>query len=320
MRPDESVEHVVSLVASRLVDPVLTDIRISAEGVRLARMHPVQPLDLFAGQDLVVFSRYAGSGRGRIVVEGTSPAGRVRWTQDVTFPERERENAFVARLWATQRVGWLSAEKRKGGGTTELDAEIRQLGERFGIPTEFTSYLVLEPGMVATGTGTRLDAVTATGVPRGGAARGRMGGTVSSQAAGSNPSSPTPAPAPAAPAQFEAARRDAALRSARTLDQAADMSTSSGGGVRQAVGRTFVQDANGRWTDTRHRGAPRTVAIAPFSAAYFALLRALPALQEVFALGDALVVMGDGVALEISASGRDVLSDPELRDLITRLR
>ena len=321
VRPDESVEHVVSLVASRLVDPVLTDIRISAEGVRLARMHPVQPLDLFAGQDLVVFSRYDGSGRGRIVVEGTSPAGRVRWTQDVTFPARERENAFVARLWATQRVGWLSAEKRKGGGTTELDAEIRQLGERFGIPTEFTSYLVLEPGMVATGSGIRLDAVTTTSAPVARQMRGRIGGSVvGNQAAETNASAPAPAPAPAAPAQFEAARRDAALRSATTLDQAADASAAPGGGVRQAMGRTFVRDAKGRWTDTRYQGNARTVAIAPFSAAYFALLRALPALQDLFALGDALVVMGDGVALEISGSGRDALSDAELRDVVARLR
>ena len=77
-----------------------------------------------AGQDLVVLSRYTGSGRGRIVVQGTSPDGPVRWVQQVDFPARERDNAFVARLWASQRVGWLSAEKRKSA-SRELDDEIR---------------------------------------------------------------------------------------------------------------------------------------------------------------------------------------------------
>src|SRR5439155_8454967 len=38
-----------------------------------------------------------------------------------------------------------SAVKRKNGASPELDEEIRMLGERYGIPTEFTSYLVQEP-------------------------------------------------------------------------------------------------------------------------------------------------------------------------------
>ena len=73
--------------------------------------------------------------------------GNASWTARVAFPSSSRENSFVARLWATQRVGYLSAEKRKNGASREIDDEIRQLGERYAIPTEFTSYLVLEPGM-----------------------------------------------------------------------------------------------------------------------------------------------------------------------------
>ena len=65
----------------------------------------------------------------------------------MVFPSSSRENSFIARLWATQRVGYLSAEKRRHGGSSEVDDEIRELGERYGIPTEFSSYLVLEPGM-----------------------------------------------------------------------------------------------------------------------------------------------------------------------------
>ena len=310
VRPDESVEHAVSLVASRLVDPVLTDVRVSAEGVRLSRMHPVQPIDLFAGQDLVLFARYAGAGRGRIVVEGTSSSGRVRWATDVAFPARERDNAFVARLWATQRVGWLSAEKRKGGGSRELDDEIRQLGERFGIPTEFTSYLVLEPGMVAGNTdprrrlmnGSQLDAVAVTG-----ATAGKAAGVAAA-----------PAPMPPASAQFEAARRAAELRSARTLaDQAvAEQSAGSGVEMRQAMGRTFVRDANDRWTDTHRQGDGDSIRVTPYSAAYFALLRELPALQEAFSLGEHVLVAGKGLSLEIVAGGASELSGAEVRRIV----
>src|SRR5690348_11680489 len=154
VRPDESVERAVGLVASRITDPVLTDVRVHTDGdVRLSKILPEQPVDLFAGQDLVLLTRYAGHGSARVIFEGRHRGERVRWTQTVDFPDRERDNPFVARLWATQRIGWLAAEKRKNGGSSEIDDEIRGLGERFGIPTEFTSYLVTEPNMVANGNG-----------------------------------------------------------------------------------------------------------------------------------------------------------------------
>src|ERR1041385_4598327 len=137
----------VGIVANRLVGPVLTDVRVHVEGndLRLSRMLPGESSDIFADRDLSLVARYTGHGRARVVVEGRRGTTPVTWTSTVEFPDRERENSFVARLWATQRVGYLSAEKRRNGGSSELDAEIRALGERYGIPTEFTSYLVQEP-------------------------------------------------------------------------------------------------------------------------------------------------------------------------------
>src|SRR5205823_12412113 len=80
VRPDESVERAVGLVASRLVDPVLTDVHVHADGVSLSKMQPTAGGDLFAGQDLVVFARYNGDGRARITVDGRQNGRRVQWT------------------------------------------------------------------------------------------------------------------------------------------------------------------------------------------------------------------------------------------------
>ncbi|HEY2853667.1 MAG TPA: VIT domain-containing protein, partial [Gemmatimonadaceae bacterium] len=84
VRPDESVERAVSLVASRIADPVLTDVRVHTDGdVRLANVLPQQPVDLFAGQDLVLLARYAGHGSTRVVFEGRHQGQTVRWSQTV---------------------------------------------------------------------------------------------------------------------------------------------------------------------------------------------------------------------------------------------
>ncbi|HEU4565770.1 MAG TPA: VIT domain-containing protein, partial [Gemmatimonadaceae bacterium] len=203
VRPEESPERAVQVVASRLTSPVATGLRVRVDGdVRLVKMHPAGGMDLFAGQDLVVLARYQGSGRARLRVEGESANGPVRWTTDVSFPERQRDNAFIPRLWATQRIGWLSAERRRGGPTRELDAEIRELGERYGIPTELTSYFVREPGMDV--------ADMARREPRRGGVQ--LNEVVVTGAAAA------PAAAPAAKAQaFDAAREAAAQRAVTSL-------------------------------------------------------------------------------------------------------
>src|SRR6185312_1929166 len=146
VRPSEDVERAVAVVSQRLANPVATDVHVSADGVRLSRILPGSPIDVFAGQNIVILARYSGSGTATLHFDGDSPHGAVHWTQRVTFPRNERNNSFIGRLWATQRIGYLSAERRRVGGNPELDNEIRSLGEQFGIPTEFTSFLVQEHG------------------------------------------------------------------------------------------------------------------------------------------------------------------------------
>jgi Ca-activated chloride channel family protein len=62
----------------------------------------------------------------------------------VKFPAREPGNEFVARLWATRRVGWLLDEIRLRGESAELRAEIVDLARRHAIVTPYTSFLIVE--------------------------------------------------------------------------------------------------------------------------------------------------------------------------------
>jgi Ca-activated chloride channel family protein len=293
VRPDESVERAVGLVATRIADPVLTDVRIRTEGdVRLSRVLPQQPVDLFAGQDLVLLARYAGHGSTRVIFEGKHRGETVRWASTIDFPERERENPFVARLWATQRIGWLAAEKRKSGGSSEVDDEIRQLGERFSIPTEFTSYLVQEPNMVAD--------------------RRRVGGI-----AGGVGAAP-PAAAPARDQAFESAKAASAQRvvtSVAAVDSMAAGNLGASGAVKRAGSHTFVS-RDGMWTDVKPADASaRTVRIKAFSKAYFDLIDAVPDLRAIFAIGDRMTVRGRAVTVVVSESGAAELTAAEVRSV-----
>jgi Ca-activated chloride channel family protein len=289
VRPEESVERAVGIVASRLTSPLVTDVRIRGDGVRLLKMHPSGPVDIFAGEDLVILARYDGSGDAVVRFDGQTTSGPVSWSSRVNFPDRSRENPFVARLWATQRVGYLSAEKRKHGGSQEIDDEIRDLGDRFGIPTEFSSYLVVEPGM------NRRREMGAGGVQLQGVVRGA---------------------APAAPAavQFEAAKTAAAQRSVTSLSMAdeADFSGArQGGGVTRAGNVTFVL-RDSIWTDVRYKKTGTVLQVKPFSDAYFKLVEMVPDLREAFSLGERVIVAGRSMAIELTSSGEERLTDRDM--------
>ncbi|HEX2693181.1 MAG TPA: VIT domain-containing protein [Gemmatimonadaceae bacterium] len=296
VRPEESVERAVGIVASRLTSPLVTDVRVHADGVRLLKMHPSGPVDIFAGEDLVILARYDGSGNAVLRFDGQTTSGPVSWATRVNFPDRTRENPFIARLWATQRIGYLSAEKRKHGGSQEIDDEIRSLGERFGIPTEFSSYLVVEPGMNQ---------------------RRQLSGNSSlQQSVVTGAGSAANAPAPAA-VQFEAAKSAAAQRSATSLS-AADAAS----GVREntsirRVGTVTFMLRDGVWTDVRYKNSGSVLKIKPFSDAYFRVLELEPDLREPFSVGERAIVVGRSLAIELTPAGLEQLSDRDeqmLRD------
>ena len=307
IRDEESVESAVSLLARRLAEPVLTDVRLVAHGVRLSRVLPAGPIDIFAGQDLVILARYDGSGDAAVRLEGRGPNGPVTWTTRAGFSAETRANPFVARLWAAQRIGWLAAEKRRGG-TRELDDEIRALGERYGIPTEFSSYLVLEPGMNA----------SAVSAAAGGVGSLRRGDGV--QAGSTRQVAPAAASAPGrAEAQFEAARAAADQRTVTTtasLDEVrARDARAPGTGERTVENRRF-RLANGVWSDGAFASGTRTVRVQPYSPLYFELMRRLAALHPVFALGDRVIVAGRRVALELHPEGLQQLDEALLAGVL----
>jgi Ca-activated chloride channel family protein len=313
VRPDENVERAVGLVASRLSSPVASDLRVTSQCrgdggcVRLVHALPEGPIDLFAGEDLVLLTRYTGSGPTRLMFDGRSATGPVHWETMVDFPDRDRDNAFVPRLWATRRIGWLSAARRQNGSSPEVDDELRTLGERYGIPTELTSYLVQEPQVAM------------------------YRGLVDDRSRN--------APMPAAPAErFEAARKATVQREAQSVGALDKMSlneiaASTGAGTAQAnekrgavlkddpadaaarAGNHLFARRNGRWTDVAFREGVKVVKIKAFSPAYFKVLNAIPELRESFAVGEKVLVAGKHVAIEITDTGAEQLGDAELRTL-----
>ena len=336
VRPEESVERAVSLLAQRLAAPLLANVQVTLDGGQLQQLYAPLGTDLMTGQELVFLARYTGASTGRVRVRGTTGeqggAGLREVRTDYRFGARDSANGFVPRLWAVQRVAALDAMRRRHGGdgdadriaarTREFDDEMRALGDRYGIPTPLTSYLVLEPGATV--------AQDLQGTPVGsppptpaGARRVAVGNAKS--VAGGPPSVQGGRPMIAADANFERARRAAEQRAAVNLSAAdavmrSDEAELAAGAQRRTVRGVVFERMDSTWTDRRllddRAWKPRvTVRVKPFSAAWTALVQALPELREPFALGDRLRVRGREALVEVAPDGADRLGADELSRL-----
>jgi Ca-activated chloride channel family protein len=303
VRPGEDVEEAVSSLTRKIGHPALSDLRIVRAPGELEDFYPNPLPDLFYGEELVLFGRYRGDGRGELVLEGRRAGAQQRFTYRVELPRRESDNDFIPRLWAARKAGALTAHIRLHGADPEVVEEIRQLGLRYGILTEYTSYLVEEPQL-------------AMREPQAAMERAARLATAPAEQSGDE--------------AFKRAEASSRLRQADVLVEAEALvagvldrdgrgdlnAANQGEGIARHVGRRLFVFRDGIWTDLRFDDSLQTIEVAPYSEAYFELVRRAPGLRRYLALGEQLVIAGDGVALKLSADGLTTWKPSELKAVL----
>ena len=146
--PEESIELKISRFYSKVAQPVMTNISIKNESsVRLSEEYPKDLPDLFKGDQLVTLGRYKINQKNeknfRAFIQGSIAGKKVKFNLNEKI-NPNRDNAFIARLWATRKVGYLLEEIRLHGESEELKDTVVKLARKWGIVTPYTSYLILE--------------------------------------------------------------------------------------------------------------------------------------------------------------------------------
>ncbi len=284
---DASVEQAIGTLMNKVRHPALVNLHIDEDSpAELVQTYPSRLPDVFFGEELVVFGRYHGTGSGRITVTGQRGSRTERFTTDAVFPASATANAFIPRLWASRRIGELTRQVRIEGASENLVSEIRDLGLRYGILTAYTSYLVQEP----------------------------LGGPRPMPTAMQNMPAAAPSQQTGAHA-FAEARSSSALMGAGNLasaDAAAskaldDYAVAGRGGAagpqtRLVEGKLFIR-RDSVWTDAAQQASLRVYDVAPFSDAYFQLVRALPEIAPFLRTGDQVLVSGRRASIRITSGG-----------------
>ena len=150
VKPRESVETKVSALYDKIRYPVLTNIVLQATALRPSDLMPDVLPDLFRGSELVVAGRYTHGGPAEMVLTGHDGTFERELHYTLTAARRGDVTSgdFPARLWAMRRIAQLvDAIRLHGNQDPELVGEIVRLSTRFGILTEYTSFLADESGV-----------------------------------------------------------------------------------------------------------------------------------------------------------------------------
>jgi Ca-activated chloride channel family protein len=308
IEPGEDLEIKVSNFFSKVNYPVLSDLRLDMGGVEAEMLYPKTLPDLFKGSQLTIVGRYKN-------VVNAAPMrlmGKIGPREETisfgarNFPSEKKDNEFLPRLWATRRIGYLLEQIRLNGRNRELVDEIVALGTRYGIVTQYTSFLVTEDEKDLA----RRDLRGANGAPLhnnlalaaipapsssgpgggSGTGTGRGYDRIADMQAGSANRMPSP------PAEATGKVAVAQSRAEKSLAETVEVSaTEYLTNVRTAGGKTFLLK-DGVWVDTEYKDeATLLVLQLKFgSDEFFSLIDKQPKLAEIFALGQKVIVLFEG--------------------------
>ncbi len=279
VRPGERIDEEVSAFYAKVSTPVLTDIALDFGDVVVSEVYPDPLPDLFAGTQLVLVGRYRGSGPTRIVLTGRVEGEEREFVYEGVF-RSDGGDAFIPRLWAARKIGYLLTQIRLHGENEEWVEAVIALSVRYGIITPYTSFLIQEDLFTQAGREAAAEQFAAL---------------------------PTP-PAAGAPA-VDLSQQQAGLRSAEAVG--GGMVDAEAAQVIRYVGsRAFIL-RDGVWTDTAFDPETMTpLAVGFGTEGYFDLLAARPEWGQYMALGSRVIFVAEGTAYEVVEGAGGPLTIP----------
>jgi len=123
--------------------PVLTQVRARFEGLEVYDVEPLALPDVFAGRPVVVFGKWRGEARGRMVLEGRAADGALSRSVEVAADRVTTGDEALRYLWARHRIASLTDQETLEGGHALRDA-ILDLGLRHHLLTQYTSFVAVD--------------------------------------------------------------------------------------------------------------------------------------------------------------------------------
>lgn len=126
--------------------PLLTQIRIKAEGFEAYDVTPSSIPDVFASRPILVFGKYRGDAKGTLTVTGQTGNGVFQKEFRVAEGMLSKDNEALKYLWARKKIERLDDYKRRFGDNTRQ--EVIALGLKYNLVTQYTSFVAVDNEVV----------------------------------------------------------------------------------------------------------------------------------------------------------------------------
>ena len=251
VEPSEEIDVKVAALYNRLSHPVLTNCELAFGELRTHSVFPKKVPALFQGSEIMVAGRFREGGTHTVSIAGTLHGKPRKYSCTVDFPAKgTRGPEFVATLWAARNIGYLLQQIRLHGENEELVKEVVRLSHKFGIVTEYTTFLAMADTVMS-----EADAAKTAVANMRRANREQAGQWA-----------------------FNQAQNDQGLQQRIVTNNAANTYRDRRGRVQtvanvRQVGRRAFYLRKGRWVDAEVAGDRKTRKVKLFSKEYFTLLR-----------------------------------------------
>jgi len=161
-RPGGEVITRLRSFLDRTNSPAVTEVKVTAMGVRLYDVFP-RPLPVTClGEQVVISGRYRGGGTGKVILTAVMGDEPLTLTTDHAFPVEAGGDAAVGPLYARQKLDFLEGELRLRSGLgdkayfaaldagaystgDEIVSEIIEVSLAHGVQCAYTSFIALLP-------------------------------------------------------------------------------------------------------------------------------------------------------------------------------
>jgi Ca-activated chloride channel family protein len=146
--------------------PVMQGITVSFDGFDAYDVEPqatapsaalgvLRVPDLFAERPVVLFGKYRGKPRGKIVVSGHVPGEKLHGQMPLAEANISSDNGALRYLWARHKILRLSDMNKLVGKDDSRVKQVTELGLKYSLMTEYTSFVAVDTVVRADGAKTR---------------------------------------------------------------------------------------------------------------------------------------------------------------------
>ncbi|MCK6547408.1 AgmX/PglI C-terminal domain-containing protein [Myxococcota bacterium] len=126
-----------------ITTPVLTKASVRFEGFDAYDVEPPSIPDVFSARPVVVFGKYRGDAKGRVVLRGSNGGGPVERTLRVADFAPSDDHVALRALWARDRIQRLS--DHASIAESDVNAEqVKKLGLKYSLLTAHTSFVAVD--------------------------------------------------------------------------------------------------------------------------------------------------------------------------------